>query len=121
MRTQFIICAIVLMTITGSLLHANILPLSDEQCCEDVINDIVLPFLDALRNGDVDSIKLCIAGDIYENKKVLLEKNKGYPEFLRNYYQGVDFYIESAQQSGDFIVVDIVIEFINGDEGNASF
>jgi hypothetical protein len=119
MRTRFIIYIMAAMTILGSLSHAEKMPLSGERY-EAVISDFVLPFLRALKNGDVDLIKHYIAGDIYENKIILLEKNKGYPEFLRNYYRGVEFYIENAVQSGDYIVVNVVIEFSNGEEGNAN-
>lgn len=118
MRTLLIIYLMTLMTITGSPTYADNLPLSPDRC-EVVVRDIVLPFLDALKNGDVDSIKLHIAGDIYENRRVLLEKNKEYPEFLRNYYHGLEFYIENVMESGDYIVVHLEVEFANGEEGQA--
>ena len=118
MRPHFLIYIMAVMIMLGSLSHANNLPLYDKRC-EVVISDIVLPFLDALKNGDLDSIKHYIAGDIYENKRVLLEKNEEYSEFLKNYYHGVEFYIEKAVESGNYIVVHVLIEFSNGDEGNA--
>ena len=118
MRTHFMMYIIAAVTMLGSLSNANNLSLSDERY-EIVINDVVLPFFDALKNGDVDSIKHYIAGDVYENKRVLLEKNKEYSEFLRNYYDGVEFYIDNLMESGDYIVVHVVVEFSNGDEANA--
>ena len=117
--TRFIIFAITILTTLGSVSHANKMLLSDEKY-EIVITDVVLPFLDALKNGDVGLIKSYIAGDIYKNKRVLLEKNKEYSAFLRNYYQDVEFYIEKALESGDYIEVYVGIEFSNGDEGIAT-
>ena len=49
----------------------------------------------------------------------MLEKNKEYSEFLRNYYDGVEFYIDNLIESGDYIVVHVVVEFSNGEEANA--
>lgn len=117
MRTRFIIIAMTVGTILGSVSYANNLPLSDERY-EVVVTNIVLPFLDALKKGDVDLIKHIIAGEIYEKKRVLLEENEEYPEFLRNYYHDVEFYIEKTAESGDYIVVHVLIEFSNGEEGN---
>ena len=118
MQTRFIIYFTAVMMMLCNLLHAANLPLSDERS-KHVINDVVLPFLDALKNGDVDLIKHYIAGEIYENKRVLLENNEEYPEFLRSYYQDVEFYIEKVVESVDYIEVHVVIEFSNGDEINA--
>ena len=118
MQIRFIIYFAAVMMMLCNLLYANNLPLSDERS-KHVINDIVLPFLDALKNGDVDLIKHYIAGEIYENKRVLLENNEEYPDFLRSYYHDVEFYIENALESVDYIEVHVVIEFSNGHEGNA--
>ena len=118
MRIRFIIYVTAAVMMLCSLSHANNLPSNNERY-EVVINNVVLPFLDALKNGDVDLIKHYIAGDLYENNRVLLEKNQEYPEFLRNHYHSVEFYIENAVVSGDHIVVHVVIEFSNGDEINA--
>jgi len=107
-----------IIALSCSLLHAGELPVSDDSY-DDLISEIVLPFLGALKDGDVDSIKRYIAGDMYESKKVLLEQNKEYPEFLRNYYQGVEFFVEKASESGDYIIVDIEIEYPNGDYSSA--
>jgi hypothetical protein len=118
MRARFLIVAMTAVTIMGSVSHANKLTLSDERY-ENIITDIVLPFLEALKNGDVDLIKHYIGSDIYESKSALLERNEEYSEFLRNFYRGVDFYIGKALESGDYIVVHVTIEFLDGDESKA--
>jgi hypothetical protein len=86
---------------------------------DNLLSEIVLPFFSALKAGDVNSIKRYIAGDMYESKKVLLEQNKEYPEFLRNYYRGVEFYTENIAEDSGYIIVDISVEYPNGDCGTA--
>ena len=117
MRKSHIFFSFLIITISCSLLHAGELPVSDD-LYDDIMSEVVLPFLSALKDGDVDSIKRYIAGDMYESKKVLLEQNKEYPEFLRNYYRGVEFYVENTAENGDYIIVDITIEYPNGDSGS---
>jgi uncharacterized membrane protein YvbJ len=50
-------------------------------------NDTVLNYFQALKNGDVGTIKELIAGELYEKRKVLLEQNENYSEFLKKNYQ----------------------------------
>ena len=73
--------------------------------CEELYQKITIetmnPCFEALKNGDVSSIKLCMSEGMYKRYKVLLENNKDYPEFLRNYYRGVDFWVESMIESGN--------------------
>lgn len=51
--------------------------------------DTVTSYFEACRNGDVETIKRLIAGPFYDSRKVLLLKNKSYPNFLKNYYRDV--------------------------------
>jgi hypothetical protein len=76
---------------------------------------ILTSFFEALRNGDVHSLKNCMGGELYEKRKVLIEQNKGYPDFLRQLYQGVKFNIDRIDQenNGD-ILVDISVDFEDG-------
>ena len=108
-----------LIIIFYGFLQAQEGPVSDD-IYEDIINETVFSFLTALKNGDVNSIKQYIAGDMYESRKILLEQNKEYTEFLREYYQGVEFYVDSAHGSGDYVLVHISIEYPNGDYGSAN-
>jgi len=57
---------------------------------------------------------LYLSGDMYRQTRVLLEENKGYPQFLRNFYKGANFSVKSAVTAGDDIIADIVIEFPHG-------
>ena len=117
MRKRNIFFSFLIITISCGFLYAEELTVRDE-LYDDLLSEIVLPFFNALKAGDVDSIKRYIAGDMYESKKVLLEQNKEYPEFLRNYYRGVEFYKEDIAEDGGYIIVDITIEYPNGDYGS---
>ena len=117
MRSKFAIFAISIIAVFSSLLHAE--ETTDNHDLESILNASVYPFFVALKEGDVSSIKQLIAGEMYESKKVLLEKNEEYPEFLKNYYQGIEFYVENATQSGNYIIVDFLIEFPGGNRNFA--
>ena len=118
MRKNSIVFSFLIITISCSLLYAEKLPMSDD-LYDDLLNELVLPFFRALKAGDVDSIKRYISADMYESKQTLLEQNTEYPEFLRNYYQGVEFYVENIAEKGAYIIVYITIEYPNGDYGSA--
>jgi hypothetical protein len=56
-------------------------------------NDTVLSYFQALQQGDINTIKNTITGEMYKNNKVILEQNENYPEYLRKAYQGAEFQI----------------------------
>lgn len=58
----------------------------------------IYPFFNALKKGDVRSIKKYIDDDLYQKKRVLFEENKKYPEFLRTFYKDAEFQIIRSRQ-----------------------
>ena len=81
----------------------------------NIVNETVMPFCIALKAGDVSAIKQYLSEDMYKKNKVLLEQNKEYTEFLRNYYQGGEFRVVKAEEIDNKIIVDVVIEFSSGE------
>jgi hypothetical protein len=55
--------------------------------------DTVVSYMEALRAGDTIGAKSHLEGRLYEKKEVLLDQNEEYPDFLRNFYAGAEFYI----------------------------
>ena len=88
--------------------------------CEELYQKITIetlnPYFKALKNGDVSSIKLYISEEMYKRYKVLLENNKDYPGFLRNYYQGVDFRVKKLELVGNDIAVSAILTFHDDNE-----
>lgn len=117
MKKNSLFLKILLISLYCSILQAQEVPVINGPY-KALMDEIVFPFFEALKNGDVSSIKRYVAGDMYERKKVLLEQNQEYPEFLRNYYQGVEFYVQKASESGRYLIVDIEIEYPSGDYGS---
>lgn len=78
--------------------------------------DTVIQFFEASKHGDTETIKRLIAGSFYNQRKVLLEENKDYPNFLRKYYQGTELQIGNIimEENGTVGVVDIKIQFPDG-------
>ncbi len=76
-----------------------------------IVGGTVTPFFDALRNGNVVVVESYLADPLLANVKVMLRDNKGYPDFLREYYLDTTLVvtsIESSYESANAIVyVDI--------------
>ena len=50
--------------------------------------ETVIKFFEASKSGDVETMKHLIAGTLYKSRRVLLEINTNYPEFLKKFYDG---------------------------------
>ncbi|MER3445423.1 MAG: hypothetical protein C4291_00690 [Candidatus Dadabacteria bacterium] len=74
----------------------------------------VIQFYKASKNGDIETMKRFISGSFYNRRKVLLEENKEYPNFLRQHYQGTKIRVVNSNITKDNAVVDISIEFPDG-------
>jgi hypothetical protein len=62
---------------------------------------VVQRYLAASQNGDVDTMKACISGPYYEKRRDLLENNKSYPDFLRDYFDGVRIDVVEVRTQDD--------------------
>jgi hypothetical protein len=72
----------------------------DRAVYEDLSQTTFTPLFDALRGGDLASLKRFLEPDVYEQYRVLFEQNGQYDQFLRDYYANADF------QLGDVATVD---------------
>ncbi len=82
----------------------------------EIKNHICMPYLKALKNGDVRTLIELSGGEIYDKYKVLLEKNSLYPQFLKDYYRGVEFVVGDLIREGDDLIVDIHLLDPNGNQ-----
>jgi len=80
----------------------------------EIQDGAVLPYFTALKNGDINGIKRHISSEMYTKYKRLLEDNKEYPKFLRDYYRGAKFRMERTTRIDNHAVVDVMIEFPDG-------
>jgi len=80
---------------------------------------VLLPFFEALKNGDVSVIKNHMSRGLYARNRVLLDENLEYPAFLRNYYKDVNFRVVKAyeDQEGEGIVFHVSFD-VAGAEGS---
>lgn len=79
-----------------------------------VVRHAFSPMFKALKDGDVNTIKQCLGGDVFEKNRTLLEENANYHEFLRNYYRGADFQIEKVGKDDADIVIGVRVFFPDG-------
>jgi hypothetical protein len=82
----------------------------------EIRQSVLLPFFEALKNGDLHTVSQYLSTDMYNEYKKLLKENKQYSKFLRNYYRGAKFSMLKALNVGDEFEVDIIIEFPNGSQ-----
>jgi hypothetical protein len=78
------------------------------------ISEICNELFDALKSGDTVALALLFEGELFENNRELLEQNEGYPEFLRDYYEGASFKILETTPDGDGVMVGFTIDFPDG-------
>lgn len=89
-------------------------PALTQKSIAKIVNNIVRPYFAALKKGDIKTLKALMAKDMYEERKVLLEQNKEYPDFLRRIYQDANFTVLSAYEKGNYILVNAEITYSDG-------
>jgi hypothetical protein len=69
----------------------------------------------AMKDGDVAVIEQYFSGQMSSEYKVLLEQNRDYPAFLRNFYRGATFSVAGVTPTpeGDMIV-SVAIQLAGG-------
>lgn len=80
----------------------------------DEITKTYTSLFNALRRGDVQTIKLYLPPEEYTQYKVLFEQNRDYPRFLRNFYQGARLrvgQVDSVLSSPDDVIGEFIIDF----------
>lgn len=84
---------------------------------QQVANTFTLVF-DALKNGDVRALKLLLPAEEYAQDKVLFEQNKGYPAFLRKFYQRAELRVgrvDSVLSAKDEVIAEFIIDLPSGE------
>ena len=103
------------MLVIGNICIAQEIALTDPKLLT-IQGQTLLPFFEALKNGDVSEIKKHMSLSLYKKNRVLLEENRDYPSFLKDYYSNASFRVVKAEMAitGDDIVFHVSIEFPDG-------
>lgn len=78
------------------------------------VSIMLAPFFNALKSGNLPVIKEVISGELSQEKRILLEKNKGYSNFLKKYYRGAEFKIVNTEELDGKLAVDVEVLFPDG-------
>jgi hypothetical protein len=113
MSLVFLLAAMVL---AGSPGQAQESALTDPQLVT-IKDQVLLPFFEALKNGDVSAIKRHMSLELYERNRVLLDENMEYPAFLRDYYKDISFRVVKAERDlrGEDIIFHVSFDSTGGD------
>lgn len=74
----------------------------------------LIRYFKALKHGDIETMKECIGGDYYADIRVLMERNKAYPNFLKKFYQGAKLQIMDSYNMGASTVAVVKVHFPDG-------
>jgi hypothetical protein len=111
-RLSWCVAAVLLLACAGaSTAQQSPVPTSQVRQATNVI----VPFFQALQNGDVQTIKQYLSPSLYAQYQVLLEQNREYPDFLRKYYQGAKLQLRKISAKQGHTVVRAVINFPTGE------
>ena len=79
----------------------------------------LLPFLSALKKGDIPAMKKLISRGLLSKNRILLDENREYPAFLRNYYKDISFRVVKAEMdsSGDVMIFHVSFDSSAGSSG----
>lgn len=94
----FIRCFLFFCICTGFLFSTSIVLGDDFQ---DEPHRTILSYFNALKNGDVQTLKTLLTDPLLSNRRLLLEQNTAYPEHLRNYYQDAGMLITEVNLTDD--------------------
>jgi hypothetical protein len=103
-----------MLVLAGSVLHAEeAVQATPTESLE--VSRVFLPFIDALKTGNVQVIKSLLSEERYREYRVLLEENKEYPRFLERYYQGAEIKLENIFREGNGLHGVMRVTFPNGE------
>jgi hypothetical protein len=108
------------LTIGSLLLNPIFLP-AQTRVTNPMIDEITKTYaflFNALRSGDVETIKLFLSAEEYAQYKVLFEQNKDYPQFLRKFYQKANLRVgqlDSVANAKNEVIGEFIIDFPGGE------
>ncbi len=101
-------------------------PLAQEKAPHDAADvadgtAILISYFEALKSGDVAALKDLLSADAYAEYKALIESNAEYPAFLRNYYRGLDYRIDTVEPAGRELSARVAIKFPDAEPIDSTF
>ena len=82
---------------------------------------VLLEYHATLKQGDVDKMMSLLADKFYARYKDMLEKDPGYSDFIKDYYEGSTITIQESDIQFDDAVVQVLILFPNGNTSTNKF
>lgn len=117
MKKRMLLCLLALgsLLLSANLISAEVIVTTSVR--RDV-NTSIMSFFGALRDGNVQTIRLYLSDKEYERHKVLFEQNDEFPAFLRKFYRGATARvgeIQSVKNANDDVVAEFIVQFSSGD------
>lgn len=91
---------------------------AEERLAPEVLEELTtgtfVPLVEALRAGDVSSLKMLLHPRVYGEYRVLFEQNREYGQFLRDFYNDADFQVRDVVEIDGGYVGMLTISWPNG-------
>lgn len=116
-KTFIFTIGIIFFLVQGTVLAKKITLKENE--AEAVAVQFFEPLFEALKKGDLKSLKQNMTEEMYQRYRKLLEENKEYSNFLQEYYRNAHFSVIAVKVIDNYIDVELRIEFLNGNSGRA--
>ena len=81
----------------------------------------LISYFEALKGGDVAALKSLLSADAYAKYKELIESNTEYPAFLRNYYRGLEYRVDTVERAGQELAARVTITFPEAEPVTSTF
>ena len=84
-----------------------------------LVLETVNQYTQALSSGDVATLRSVLGGRLYAKRRLLLEENDEYPDWLRQYYYGARFSASLSDAGSDrypsAMLVDVITTLASGE------
>ena len=109
-----LVAFLIVFTNTHCVIVAQAGEAGEANIANDQITQVLYSLFDALKTGDIKTLKHLFAGEMHARNKTLLEQNAGYPQFLRDLYQGALFEIKEISPDDKGYIASFTTFFSNG-------
>lgn len=103
------------------LLFTLIPPASSEEkslspeLLEEVESKAIRPYFNALMHGNMELVMHYTTGKKHGKIQRLLDRDKEYPKFLREFYKGAVFSVKHGVFTEDGVIIDVNVDFPRGE------
>jgi len=114
MMKRFVSLTVLAIALTVALLSTSVAEQAGPSASAAAVKRVVVPFLHALKRGDLKRMKPHMSAGLYAQYRALLEDNREYGQSLRTLYRDTKFNLGSITFGDQGAVADVRIRWRDG-------